>query len=158
MWSDKIGYILFLDIPKDMVEEFAVQPSIIKNLQKSMSKSRRYMHHICLAPGIYAPDWRVVYESVWKVLLLKIDVAKSFMKILKLSSLRQYIEEQRRKTWGVSRKTAYFLLSCRGVLRKTPHFLGIRHGHISHNIVMTRPWQAKKWQEIKEIKVLRCIL
>lgn len=33
MWSDKIGYIMFLDIPKDKEEEFAVQPSIIKNAE-----------------------------------------------------------------------------------------------------------------------------
>lgn len=33
MWSDKIGYILFLEIPKDMEEEFGVQPFIIKNAE-----------------------------------------------------------------------------------------------------------------------------
>ena len=33
LWSDKIGYILFLEIPKDMEEEFGVQPFIIKNAE-----------------------------------------------------------------------------------------------------------------------------
>ena len=37
MWSDKKGYVLFLDISKDMEKEFAFQPSIIKNAEELCS-------------------------------------------------------------------------------------------------------------------------
>lgn len=37
LWSDKIGYILFLDIPEDVAIEFVMQPIIIENAVKLCS-------------------------------------------------------------------------------------------------------------------------